>query len=737
MPPLATNRIAWLRRRPRPDMLRLFRPASTRFVLIAVACALAIVAMVTSLLTITKLRSRLVRVQLVNEKRFELENAFSAMRDAETAQRGFLITGDNRYLTPLEVATQEISNIFARLYSFAPDDPTTRDQISELRLLIDRKLAELQSTITVRRREGRDAAQSLVANDEGRKIMEQIRERFQGMLSEAREEVRVLRGGYFNALFYGEVAGLGAGLLALICGLGSLWMYREALVRVEREEKLAQGKLKAEEASREKSAFLATMSHEIRTPMNAILGFGELLHAEVKEERLRGFTDSILSSGRALLQLINDILDLSKVEAGKLDLHIGPTDVRGVALFVERLFAQQAREKQLDWKVEIADGIPSTLLLDELRVRQVLLNLIANAFKFTEAGSVKLSVRPGPGSAENSSRIPLVLEVSDTGMGIPPERVQKIFEPFEQAGADARSQSGGTGLGLAIVKQLVELMGGTIAVRSSLGGGTTIRVVFAEVEVSARLARSVLLDDSDDVIDFNGLRAANVLVVDDNATNRQLVRAMLADSHHTVEEASDGKVALEKIFSLKPDLVLMDIRMPGMNGPEVLDAVRAKAGFELLPVVAVTASSMLAGEGELRRAFSGYLRKPFSRAELFGELAAFLPRLENVPIDPTAPGDTTVKRGPVSIAVGTQLHSLLIRDYPRVRDGLATSDVREFADAISAVAEQAKSRRLREYAQNLRQASESFSVGRLESALEDFPAIVERLAPTLTAPPAV
>lgn len=245
------------------------------------------------------------------------------------------------------------------------------------------------------------------------------------------------------------------------------------------------------------------------------------------------------------------------------------------------------------------------------------------------------------------------------------------------------------------------------------------------------------MDDSDDVIDFNSLRAAKVLVVDDNATNRQLVRAMLADSHHTVQEAADGNVALEKIFNLKPDLVLMDIRMPGMNGPEVLDAVRAKAGFELLPVVAVTASSMLAGEGELRRAFNGYLRKPFSRAELFGELAAFLPRLENVPIDPTAPGDTTVKRGPVSIAVGTQLHSLLIREYPRVRDGLATSDVREFADAISAVAEQAKSRRLREYAQNLRQASESFSVGRLESALEDFPAIVERLAPTLTAPPAV
>ena len=387
----------------------------------------------------------------------------------------------------------------------------------------------------------------------------------------------------------------------------------ELLDAKQRAEDLAD---QAEEANRAKSEFLANMSHEIRTPMNAVIGYTELLERTITDERQRGYLESIKAGSRSLLTLINDILDLSRVEAGKMRLEYGPLDLSRLLEDVRHIFSIRAREKGLELAFEMDENMPPVMVLDETRLRQVLFNLVGNAIKFTDNGEVRVRV------AWKESEAPeLCIEVVDTGIGIPEEQQERIFEAFEQQVGQSSRRYGGTGLGLAISRKLVEMMNGELSVYSQPGEGTAFRVHLRDVETA--LAAPDVNDET--VAVRYRFSCSRVLIVDDNPVNRQLVRDVLEPEGLAVEEAENGVQALEKARASRPDLVLMDIRMPEMDGFAALRAFGDDRRLSDIPIVALTASVMTSEAARIREAgFDGYLHKPVSREILLGELAHYL-----------------------------------------------------------------------------------------------------------------
>jgi signal transduction histidine kinase/DNA-binding response OmpR family regulator len=416
----------------------------------------------------------------------------------------------------------------------------------------------------------------------------------------------------FTSLTAG-ILGIGAGLFASLL-----------IVNYQKRERvLIQGRSEAERRSREKSSFLANMSHEIRAPMNAILGFSELLDNDHLNDSQRKYLQSIRSSASSLQMLVSDMLDISKIEAGILELHPEPIDPYELCQFIQAMFTESAGRKQLSLKCNAAEDLPRSLLLDRVRLRQILVNLVGNAVKFTDRGSIKLSI--GWENQVPGKLLTLLIDVKDTGVGIPADRLETIFNPFAQAGAHPDKESEGTGLGLAIVKCLAETMGGSVIVTSELGRGSIFQFRFPNVAVSARVPASEQLMSSA-ATDFNCLRPATVLGVDDNPTNRELLQAMLNGSHHRLLLASSGQQAIEMARRETPDLILLDLRMPEMGGRKVLRALREVGSLEMTPVIAITASSLPSEQAEIKSCFNGYLEKPFSRQDLFNEIARFLPR---------------------------------------------------------------------------------------------------------------
>ena len=425
-----------------------------------------------------------------------------------------------------------------------------------------------------------------------------------------------------------------AGAATALCGMST-----DITERKEIERQLEAAKQEADDANASKSLFVTNMSHEIRTPMNAILGFAEILGGLVRDAQQRQYLASIQSSGKSLLGLINDILDLSKVEAGKMDLEYSALDVAAVFREMEAIFAQKIAEKGIDLVVEIDPSLPKALVLDETRLRQILLNIIGNAIKFTDEGHVALTaLRTNPDG--DGSKIDLVFSIQDTGVGIPEDQQDKIFGAFEQTKGQSYTKFGGTGLGLAITKKLIEMMNGEVKVTSQLGLGSTFEVALRGVDVAAVDE----LGDDDESASIQGISfdRSTILLVDDVDTNRQLVLAYLQEYDFEMLEATNGQEAVDQALRYHPDLVLMDMRMPVMSGYDATIAIKESESTKDVPVVALTASVMKHDEGRVREVCDGYLHKPVTKAQLVMELTRFLQHTQSVPeveaVGQVAPG---------------------------------------------------------------------------------------------------
>ncbi|MDR7271920.1 signal transduction histidine kinase [Pelomonas saccharophila] len=379
----------------------------------------------------------------------------------------------------------------------------------------------------------------------------------------------------------------------------------QGLIEAERAARHA-----AEAANRAKSQFLTGMSHELRTPLNAILGYAQLLSMEggLSPRQVRGL-DTIHQSGQHLLALINDILDLARIEAGRTDLNPEPVQLAELLQAVVNLMRVKADEKHLSFVFDAGAGLPDTVLADERRLRQVLLNLLSNAIKFTDAGTVTLRAAAEPAGPAQAL---LRLEVEDTGVGMRPDDLARLFKPFEQVG-DVQRRSGGTGLGLAITRALVIDMGGRVQVSSEFGSGTRFSV---ELPLPVTQPAAATPPGVPALARYQG-ESRRVLVVDDVAANRELMCDFLTQVGFEVALASDGGDMLEIARTFRPDLILMDSVMPSLDGVEATRQLRRDADLARVPVIAISAAVTAEHRAaSLQSGVNVFLTKPVSLQEL-------------------------------------------------------------------------------------------------------------------------
>ena len=383
----------------------------------------------------------------------------------------------------------------------------------------------------------------------------------------------------------------------------------------DRTKELENALSKAEVANKAKSTFLANMTHEIRTPMNSILGFTQILKEKSHDPEIQKYLETINTSGQSLLRIINDVLDLSRVESGKFTLDYSRFNILRLIEETMNMYAEDVLSKNITMKFDHIDECPEFIYLDKDRLRQVLINIIGNAVKFTEEGlvEVKLTLEMvGPKDAD------VTIEVKDTGIGIPKENLESIFGQFEQA-YDIHMHYGGTGLGLAIAKQLVEMMNGTLEVNSTEGLGADFKISLSKVGI---------VDEADEVEAEKKkqyhFEPAKVMVVDECQVTRDLFEAYLSVTRLTVRSYESSFDALKDLSSFKPNLIITEINMRSMDGFQLAEEIRAKDAFKKVPIIAISPITHT-GSRQKFRIFNGFLKKPISVYEFYHSLSHFLP----------------------------------------------------------------------------------------------------------------
>jgi PAS domain S-box-containing protein len=421
----------------------------------------------------------------------------------------------------------------------------------------------------------------------------------------------------------------------------------EAIVFAELATGIAEeAKLKAESATviaenavKAKQQFLSNMSHEIRTPMNAIIGFTKVLLKTELIAKQKEYLTAIKMSGDALIVLINDILDLAKVDAGKMTFEQTPFKMALSLSAMLHLFETKIQEKNLELIKEYDTRIPEVLVGDPVRLHQIILNLVSNAVKFTAKGTIKIKIKL---LKEDPEKVTIEFAVSDTGIGIPPDKITKIFENFQQASSGTSRLYGGTGLGLAIVKQLVEAQGGTITVLSKIQEGSTFSFTldFLKTTAQAELESELVELDTD-------IKNIKVLVVEDIALNQLLMKTLLDEFGFEGDIAANGKLAIDKLQKKSYDVILMDLQMPEMNGFEATEHIRNTLKLTI-PIIALTADVTTADLAKCRSVgMNDYIAKPVDERLLFSKIVGLVKIPSHIKFNRTVefpPGDSVPER---------------------------------------------------------------------------------------------
>jgi signal transduction histidine kinase/DNA-binding NarL/FixJ family response regulator len=522
--------------------------------------------------------------------------------------------------------------------------------------------------------------------------------------------------------------------------------FRDITARVAAEREAREAKEVAEAANRAKSDFLDNVSHEIRTPLNGVLGLTRLLLAEQLTARQRKYVELADASASSLLNLIEDLLDLGKIESGRMELDEAPFDLHDLLRELDEIYRVRAQEKGIAFSLEVDARVPQALRGDATRLRQVLHNLLSNALKFTTQGEFGLIVGRAAASRGNDL---LRFTVFDTGIGIAPEVQQRLFTRFTQADRATSRRFGGTGLGLAIVKQLCDMMGGSILLQSEPGRGSSFRCELPFVEVPfSELAPAPVAPR---VVEATPRHATRVLVAEDNATNQVVVRGLLAQAgYHDVTVVGDGQEALDAASASEFELALMDCRMPRMDGYEAARRLRAQ-GFTA-PIIALTAN---AARGERERCLAWgmneYLSKPVDPRQLAQVLAEWTGNVHATasvsepvsvaPSEPAAPPPPPPDASPRALALerlggDEELLAVAVTSFreqaPRVMqwaaDALATgaaADLRRHLHSLAGSASMVGAQAVQQLAKELEAVAEA---GRLEEVGARLPRLSELLA---------
>ena len=492
---------------------------------------------------------------------------------------------------------------------------------------------------------------------------------------------------------------------------------------------LIRAKNQAEAATVAKSEFLANMSHEIRTPMNAVLGFSELLEGVITERKQKKYLEAIKTGGKNLLTLINDILDLSKIEAGKLKLQYEIINPMSIFHEIKQIFSVNIQEKGLNFIIDVEEGLPQNLLLDEVRLRQVLFNLIGNAIKFTEKGYIKLSVKKECNFPEKKS-LNLMISVEDSGIGISEIAKDTIFESFKQQDGQSTKKYGGTGLGLAITKRLVEMMNGQINVESNTSEktGTIFEIILKDIKIPDITTQNIVKKiEKMETLEF---RASTILIVDDVKINRTLVKEFLNATGLNCFEASNGKEAINMAKKIKPNLIFMDIKMPVMDGYKAITIIKNTKELQNIPIVALTASAMVTDRDKIfKYGFDGCQEKPLNKKKILKEVANYINFTNSIGKSQTK----NIKKAEIVI-IPPKLDYIISEMEERLSDFLnyvkktyITSDIKLFGEEVKKLGHNNSFQQLIDYGQKLINYVDDFDIDKIESSLNYFPILIKEI----------
>ncbi|MFP5307519.1 MAG: ATP-binding protein [Gammaproteobacteria bacterium] len=649
--------------------------------------------------------------------------------DLESGHRGYLLTGDPQQLQSFEIADTALPRQLALLEGLVADRPRLRGLVEEMRRTLARKRSEMATMLLFYESAGtQHPLPGIGSGDLGKFEMDRLRLSTQALERAINEAVNEQRRDVAELIAARTLATNTTLVIIALIGIVAMLLGARHFDALRRQELLQSEVERSRHQSDVKSAFLAHVSHEIRTPMNAIFGFGGLLQDRLHDPVNQRYIQAITDSARSLLGLINDLLDMSKIESGKIEIAPVPSRVRGIVDGVLTMFSQQAAHKGVALRSEIHPDVPPALYLDGDRVRQMLVDLVSNALKYTERGEVV--VRVSAGVAASPSAVSCRFEVEDTGRGIDAEDREAIFEPFARGRRRGDSEPGGTGLGLSITRQLARAMGGDVDVDSAPGRGSRFRIVLPDVEISAEP-----LPRASSVRRLRELPPARVLIVDDVELNLRVLAALFRESPHEVRQAASGEDALHVVAGWLPDIALVDILMPGIDGIELARRLRGDARTRGLRLIAVTASH-IDPMSELGDLFDGVVVKPFSEGQLAHEIGRALgdadsPRAQHESVaaakaapEPAEPAPTDEATAEKLIA---ELETLLSDRWRSVRDTPTVGDVRSLADRIEGVGRRGSSAIVTQYARKLSAAASNFDVARIETLLSEFPDTVREV----------